>query len=507
MDNNKIIEVRKLTKIFPGTIALDKVDFDLNKAEVHAVVGENGAGKSTLIKILSGVYHKTTGAIYFDGVEKNIINTKEALDLGISVIYQELENLPKLSVAENIFLGELPKIERLHCFVNSNKLLQITKDLLNRLNIDINPKEMVGNLSIAHQQLVEIAKSLSHEVKVLIMDEPTSYFSEDETKKLFKTIADVKRHGVSVIYVSHRLQEILDIADRITVLRDGKSVVTIEDIKDINEYEIIKFIIGEKSHKILQQEKRKLERKKVIFEVKNLNIYKRLKDFNMKLYEGEILGIVGLVGSGKDELIQSIVGLWPRISGDFLIDNKKIKITTPKDAIDKGIVYLSYDRKNLSIFPNLKCRENISPIWLHKVYRKIFILKSREIDLSKLYIKKLSIKTSSTEEKIKDLSGGNQQKLIFARLLAIKPRILLLHDPTRGIDIGSKNEIYKIINELANKGTSIIFLSSELQEICNLANRILVIFKGCLREEFTDSDIKIENIFASVTISRLEKNG
>lgn len=497
--NKKIIEVKKITKFFPGTIALDGVDFDLREGEVHAVVGENGAGKSTLMKILSGVYHKTSGSVYFDGVEKNFTNPRQALDLGISVIYQELENLPKLTVAENIFLGRLPKTERVYGFVNFNKLVKDTKELLNKLKIDIKPREIVGNLTIAQQQLVEIAKSLSHKVKVLIMDEPTSYLDKNETERLFKTINDIKKQGVGVVYISHRLQEVLNIADRITVLRDGKVVKTIENIKNINGYEIIKLIIGQKSHKILQQEKQKSERKKVVFEVRNLSIYRRLDNFNIKLYEGEILGIAGLTGSGKDQMIQSLVGLWPKISGEFFVDNIKTKISSPNDAIKEGIVYLAEERKAHSIFPTLNCRENISPIWLFKVYRRIFVSKRKELNVAKEFIDKLSIKTPSTEEGIISLSGGNQQKLIFARLLTIKPKILLLHDPTRGIDVGSKSEVYKIIKELVLAGTSILFLSSELQEICNLANRVLVIVRGKLKDEFINKDINIENVLTSVT--------
>lgn len=497
--NNKIIEVKNIIKVFPGTVALGNVDFDLNKGEVHAIVGENGAGKTTLIKILSGVYTKTSGEVFFNGKEQTISSTRQALDLGISVIYQELENMGKLSVAENIYLGRLPKSKKAKGFVNFNTLYKETKELLERLKININPKEIVGNLSIAEQQLVEIAKSLSHEVKVLIMDEPTSYLNKDETDALFKTIRDIKSHGVSIIYVSHRLQEVLEIADRITVLRDGKNVSTIEDVRDINEYEIIKLIVGQKSHEILQQKQSGVERKNVVFEVRNLSIYRRLKNFDMKLCEGEILGIAGLTGSGKDELIQSLVGLWPITSGEFFVFGKKVKIKYPNDAINLGIVYLPEERKAFSIFPTMNCRENISPIWLFKIYKKIFLSIKKELNIAKEYMDKLSVKTSSTEASILSLSGGNQQKLIFARMLTFKPKILLLHDPTRGIDVGSKSEIYNIINNLAKQGTSILFLSSELQEICNLAHRIKVIINGQFKEEFVGSEINMESVLTSVT--------
>lgn len=489
MNNKNIIEVKKITKIFPGTIALKDVDFELKKGEVHALVGENGAGKSTLMKIFCGAYNKTSGQIFIDGEEKNFTNTKQALELGISIIYQELENLPKLTVAENIFLGRLPGNKKIPGFISTKHLYKETEELLKKLNIKLNPKIRVGELSIAEQQLVEIAKALSKEVKVLIMDEPTSYLTQDETEKLFKTINDIKQKGIGVIYVSHRLQEIIEIADRITVLRDGEKVITVNDMKEIDEEKIISFIVG---HKLIKQEKVSMDRKKVVFEVNNLSITRRLENFNMKLYEGEILGIVGLTGSGKDELVKALVGLWPSRLESILIDGKKVSLESPNLGIKHKIVYLPEERKSYSIFPELTVRENISPIWLHQIFKKFLLSKKMEMKLAKKFVEKLSVKTPTIEQKVINLSGGNQQKMIFSRLLTINPRILLLHDPTRGIDVGSKEEIYKIIKNLVKEGASIILLSSEIEEVCNIANRVIVLSKGKVAGEFIDNDVQID---------------
>jgi ribose transport system ATP-binding protein len=495
---NNIIEVKKVTKVFPGTVALDEVDFNLRKGEVHAVVGKNGAGKSTLMKILCGVYTKTSGSIIFNGEEIDLNNPSQAIDLGISIIYQELENIPKLTVAENVFLGRLPKYSKIFGFINSKLIIENTQNLLDKLQININPKTKVGDLKIAEQQLIEIAKSLSSDLQVLIMDEPTSYLTKSETDKLFKTIIDLKKQGIGIIYVSHRIQEVMDVSDRITILRDGKNIRTVNNDKNLDEEELIRLIIG---HGITKQEKVQTERKDIVYEVKDLSIYKGLTNFSMKLYKGEILGIAGLIGSGKDKLIKSLFGIWPAQSKAFFIDSNKVTINVPKTAIKNGLVYLPEERKAFSLFPDLNCRENISPIWLHRIFKRIFLSKKKEISVINEYIKKLTIITPSSEQSIMYLSGGNQQKTMFARLLTINPRILLLHDPTRGIDVGSKEEIYKIIRELASKGASILILSSEIEEICNLSNRVLVLSRGKIIREFVDSEVETAKVFACATLS------
>ncbi len=496
----KLIELEKVTKLFPGTVALDGVDFDLRAGEVHALVGENGAGKSTLIKIISGVYSRSSGDYLFAGRSVEFASPRQAIDLGISVIYQELENMKQLSVAENIFLGRLPP-HRLRGFIDFKALLRKSQEVLAGLDLDLNPRSLVGSLSIAEQQLVEIAKALSKQVKVMIMDEPTSYLNRKETEKLFLTIQAIRKQGVGVIYVSHRLREVLDLADRITVLRDGRRITTVDDVRSIDEREVIKLIIG---HELPSRQRAEPIRRKVVLEVENLSISRRLQNLSFRLHEGEVLGIAGLTGSGKDELIMSLVGLWPRRSGRVVVRETDRRLDTPHDAVRNGVVYLSEERKAYSIFPGLACRENLSPLWLDRVYRRPFLSKRREGELARQYIRRLSIKTPSIEQKIVSLSGGNQQKLIFARLLTIDPKILLLHDPTRGIDVGSKADIYDIILELVSRGAAIILISSEMQEICNLTNRTIVLSKGRKVAEFQGSEVTMENVFGAATATAVE---
>ncbi|MCL5986351.1 MAG: sugar ABC transporter ATP-binding protein [Actinobacteria bacterium] len=497
MENEYILQLENIYKDFPGVIALNNVNFDLKPGEVHAVIGENGAGKSTLVKIICGVYRKRSGSIFLNGDEIDFANTKEALEQGITSIYQEVENVPKLTVAENIFLGILPKNTKLPFFIDWDLLMKKTKRLLSELDMDINPRLKLNELSIAHQQLIEVAKALSRKVRILIMDEPTSSLTSNEVDKLFNIINNLKEKNVGVIYISHKLNEVMDIANRITVLRDGKNVGTLEK-KDFNEINIIKLMTG---HILEEEIKYSIIRKEVIMEVKNLRIYKRIKDISFELFRGEILGIVGLAGSGKDEMIKSLYGLWPYESNGIFVESKRIKIRNPDDAISRGIVYLPEERKIQSLFSTLSVLENFSVTWLNKTNRRFFISRNKEIKKIGEFIKKLSIKVADIKFKIFSLSGGNQQKIVFSRLLSINPKILLLHDPTRGIDVGSREEIWKIIKKLASEGSSVIFISSEISEVCDLSNRVLVLSKGSLCKEFIDNEIIYEDVLSCVMTS------
>jgi ABC-type sugar transport system ATPase subunit len=490
MDNDLILEVQNITKVFTGTIALNGIDFDLKKGEVHAIVGENGAGKSTLMKILSGAYSKTSGDIFFDGQLTEIKNVLDANALGISMIYQELENIPKITVAENIFLGRLPKT-RLPGFVNFNLLYSWTKKLLEDFSLNIDPRQILNKLTVAQQQLIEIIKAVTvKNARVIIMDEPTSSLTKDETEKLFQIIKDLKRKNISVVYISHRLDEVTGIADRISVFRDGKNVGTMQR-DNFDPQEIISLMIG---HLLVEKHKNKIKRNKVIFEIKNLKIRKRIDDFSFQLFQGEILGIAGLMGSGKDELVKSIFGLWPSQSKEIFLEDHKIAIKSPRDALHYGIVYLPEERKIQSLFLTLSVKHNITPIWLNHVCKKFFIHDAKERELSDVMVKKLSIKTSDLKQMILNLSGGNQQKVIFSRLMALNPRIMVLNDPTRGVDVGSKEEIHKLIKEMASKGTSFILLSSEIPEISDIADRVIVLSKGFACGEFTDEQVNTKNI-------------
>jgi len=490
-----ILKVKEVTKTFPGTIALDKVNFDLKKGEVHAIVGENGAGKSTLMKILSGVYTKDSGSLYLNGGKVDITGVNDSIDLGISMIYQELENILKITVAENIFIGRLPE-SRVKGFVNFRKLFKDTKNILEEFKIDINPREVVSNLSIANQQFIEIIKAVTTKnARIIIMDEPTSSLTKDETGKLFQIIEDLKGKGISIIYISHRLDEITGIADRVSVFRDGKNVGTL-DKNEFSSEKIITMMIG---HELKEIEKEYKLKEKVIFEVKDLNIKNHINDFSLKVHEGEILGIAGLMGSGKDELVKSLFGLWPAASKEIYFMGKRLSIKSPRDAVNLGIVYLPEERKIQSLFLDLSVSDNITPIWLFHIYKKFFLSSRREKRLSLDYIKKLSIKTPSPNQKSINLSGGNQQKVILSRLISVKPKLMILNDPTRGVDIGSKEEIHDLISQLADQGTSFIVLSSEIPEISKISDRVIVLSKGNICGEFISSDVTTKNILVCAT--------
>jgi ABC-type sugar transport system ATPase subunit len=495
MDNEYILEVKKITKQFPGTVALNQIDFNLQRGEVHAIVGENGAGKSTLMKILSGAYTKTSGEILFRGEVVDIRNVQDSQALGISMIYQELENIPKLTVAENIYLGRLPR-GHVPGFVNFNELYDIAGAVFKDFKININPKAKLSSLSTAQQQFIEIIKAVTiANAQIIIMDEPTSSLTKEETDKLFSIIETLKVKDISIIYISHRLDEIVGVADRVSVFRDGKNRGTLSK-EEFDKDRIITLMLG---HSITTTVKEVVERREVVFEVKNLIIKNRIHNFNMKLYSGEILGIAGLMGSGKDELVKSLFGLWPAESKEIFFKGTRIFIRHPIDAIKLGIVYLPEERKLQSLFLELSVRYNISPLWLFNVYGKFVIGSREESELARIYIDKLSIKTPSIEEDIVGLSGGNQQKTIFSRLLTITPKLMILNDPTRGVDVGSKEEIYKIIRELASQGTSILLLSSEIPELNYLANRVIVLSKGEMRGEFVDDDVTTKNILVCAT--------
>ncbi len=489
-----LLEIKKVVKKFPGTVALDEVDFNLKKGEIHAIVGENGAGKSTLMKIISGAYKKDSGTILFEGKETNIGNVDASRAIGISMIYQELENIQKLTVAENIFLGKLPR-SRIPGFVNFKKLISKTKEILKEFDIDIDPRKKLASLTIAEQQFIEIIKAITVEnARIIIMDEPTSSLTEKEVEKLFLIIKELKRKEISVIYISHRLDEVVGIADRLSVFRDAKN----QGVMEKNEFDTNKIISLMIGHELKTAKKNVFKEQKTIFEIKKLSIRNKIINFNMRLHEGEILGIAGLMGSGKDELVKSIVGLWPAQSKEIYFLGKRISIKHPADAIRYGIIYLPEERKLQSLFSDMSVKENISPLWLFNVENKFFLNNKKETELTKLYIKKLSIKTPSVSTIIVYLSGGNQQKVIFSRMLTIKPKLMILNDPTRGIDVGSKEEIYKIIKELASEGVSVFILSSEIQEIIRVANRVIVLSKGEIRDEFSDKDVTTKNIIKSV---------
>ena len=477
-----ILEMRGIIKDFPGVRALNGVNFKLKKGEFLALVGENGAGKSTLMKILSGVHTDYEGDIHFNEAKVKFRGTKDAEQAGIAIIHQELNLVNELSVMENIFLGDEPRI--MSMFTDYKTMACKSGELLSSLKLDIDAESPVKSLSVGKQQMVEIAKAISKNAEVLIFDEPTSALSNKEAHSLFE-IMDVlrKEQGVSIIYISHRMDEIFSLPDRISVLRDGSSVGT-WDRKDLDNDTLVKHMVGRDIKNIYPIINNKPG--KTILELKNYYVNhpflvgeKIVENINLELREGEILGIAGLMGAGRTELVESIFGAFPADSaGDLYLYGKKVNLKSPKDAIKYGMGLVTEDRKKLGLILMLSVAQNMTLSVLNTL-KKLFIIQEKEEEkLVKKYIKSLNIKTPNADFIVSNLSGGNQQKVILGKWLATKPKILILDEPTRGIDIGAKSEIYHIIKELSEGGVSIIMVSSELPEVLELSNRIIVMHKG-----------------------------
>ncbi|HHY79409.1 MAG TPA: sugar ABC transporter ATP-binding protein [Thermoanaerobacter sp.] len=499
MDEKTILLMKEVSKSFPGVQALKNVDFDLTKGEVHGLLGENGAGKSTLIKILTGVYQKDEGEIFLEGKPVIINNPRDALNLGIAAIYQELALQPYLSVAENIFLGhEITKQSKLVRFINWKKMHEEARKILKELelDLDLDLNTPIKELGIGKQQMVEIAKVLSKNAKIVIMDEPTSSLSEKETEELFKVIFRLKEKGISIIYISHRLEEIFKICDRVTVMRDGEKIVTLNP-KTTTKDELIKYMVG----RTLEQHYPKIETKKgeEALRVENLTRKGVFENISFGAYTGEILGIAGLVGAGRTEIVRAIFGADPVDSGKIYIFGKERKITSPQDAIKEGLVLIPEDRKTQGLVLIQTVLDNIVLSSLPK-YKKGLLLNYREVTSeSSDLIKRLNIKTPTAKKVVKELSGGNQQKVVIAKWLTQKARIFIFDEPTRGIDVGAKVEIYNIMNELVKNGASVIMISSELPEILGMSDRIIVIHEGRVTAEFSREDADQEKIMKAAT--------
>lgn len=466
-----LLKAINIKKSFPGVQALKGVNFELRKGEVHVLVGENGAGKSTLMKIFAGVYQPDEGEIYVNGQKVDINLPKKAQDLGISIIYQELNLCQHLNVAQNIFLGREP---RKGIFVDENKMMNDAKEILDYLNVDINPREKVKNLPIGKQQMVEIAKAVSLKSNILIMDEPTSALTNREVDELFKLIKNLKQNGVGIIYISHRLEELGLIADRVTVFRDGEYIATL-NFEDTTVDEIINLMVGRR----LNEKFPRVEtpRGKKILEVKNIknNV---LKNVSFELFEGEILGFAGLMGAGRTELARAIFGADRIESGEVWLEGRKIYIESPKDAIENGIVYVPEDRKKHGLALIMNIAQNLTLPNINLIKSKLFLSSKKEESISEEIIRKLNIKCSSLKQKVMNLSGGNQQKVVVGKWLPKNLKVLIIDEPTRGIDVASKIEIYNILNGLKQRGIGIIMISSELPEILGMSDRIAVMCEG-----------------------------
>jgi inositol transport system ATP-binding protein len=468
----QIIRVKDLNKSFSGIKALDNIQFDLKKGEVHALMGENGAGKSTFMKILMGLLHSDSGTINFNSELIENMDVHSMLQKGISMIHQEILMVPELTVAQNIFLGR--EIKQGY-WVDEQQINQKSKEILDLIGLKLDVRTKAKNLSIAEMQLIEIAKAISNHAKVIIMDEPTSALSEKESAMLFKIIHDLKSKGVAIIYISHKLEEIFQIADRITVLRDGKFIAT-KNTNELNKNSLISLMVGREIDHLFSSESRVPGH--VILEVQGLTKQGKFDDINFKVHAGEVLGIAGLMGAGRTEIARAIYGLDKIDSGRFILKGQKTEIRSPKDSIEIGIGYVSEDRKSLGFIPELSAIENISLSSLKKHSKGWFIQTKNEAKASSHMAGDLKIKAASLKQKVINLSGGNQQKVVIAKVLLASPSLIILDEPTRGIDIGAKYEIYKLINQLANNGLAVIIISSELPEILGMSDRILVLSKG-----------------------------
>lgn len=489
-----IVELEHIRKSFPGVLALDDVKFNLKSGEVLALLGENGAGKSTLMKILSGVYTRDEGSVKIFGKEYGDIHPKLAQEIGVAIIHQELNMCSHLTVAENIFLGR----EKLHSGVLDNRKMNAeAKKILDNLKIDLDPSTIVGDLAVSKQQMVEIAKALSTNAKVLIMDEPTSALTSKEIDDLFRIIHKLKNDGCGIVYISHRLEELQYIVDRVTVMRDGKYIMT-ANFKDISMQDIISNMVGrEIKEKFPRVE---CKRGKKILEVKNLNAGKLVRDVSFDLYEREIVGIAGLMGAGRTETTRALFGVDEKDSGHVILDGKEIYIKCPDDAIKAGIVLAPEDRKKDGLCVGLSVRDNIALPNLDILCNKLGVVnRKKEKKMSDKAISDLKVKLPNAEVNAGSLSGGNQQKVVVGKWLARQSRVVIFDEPTRGIDVAAKVEIYNLMNELKRQGIGVIFVSSEMPEVMGISDRILVMCDGKITGELNTKEATQDQILKYAT--------
>ena len=485
-----ILQLNHITKLYPGVVALDDVSMAFKKGEIHAIVGENGAGKSTFIKVITGAIQPIKGEIIYEGniIEKN--DPIKSLNNGITAIYQEFNLIPYLSVAENIFFGRYIKKGHLIDF----KAMELgTKQIMDNMDINLDPKSLVKNLSVGYRQIVEVAKSISRDLKVLIMDEPTAPLTNDEVKHLFRIVKKLKEQGICIIYISHRLEEIFEICDKVSVLRDGKYIKTM-NVNETNINELIYLMVNRKLDQ--QFPHADYRRGEKVLEIKNLNT-DLLKDISFKAYRGEILGLAGLVGAGRTEIARAIFGADKIISGEIYLNEKKLNIHSPKDAVAAGIGLIPEDRKLQGVLLNNSVIVNTSYANMKAITRWGIIDKRRDREAAEKFKKVLNIKTPSVRQKVQSLSGGNQQKIVLAKWLFTDCEVLIFDEPTRGIDVGAKNEIYELMRHMVKEGKVIIMISSEMQEVIGMSDRIIVMHEGRIAGIVTDKDKTQENILAA----------
>ncbi|MCV4231871.1 sugar ABC transporter ATP-binding protein [Virgibacillus sp. LDC1] len=492
-----LIQMEGIMKEFPGVLALNNCRFELLRGEVHALMGENGAGKSTMMKILTGVYQKDAGTITYKGQPVELTNPKAAQDAGISMIHQELNLAPDLTVAQNIFIGREPR-RKLRLFLDDQALKRQVKELFERMGLDMDPSIKVSELTVAKQQIVEIAKALSYSADVLVMDEPTAALSETEIEDLFRIIRQLREGGVGIVYISHRMDEIKRITDRITVMRDGQYIDTVSTA-EVTTQDIISKMVGRQIYETSKPERSAGERETVL-EVKGLNQGRTLKDINFTLKKGEILGIAGLVGAGRTELARAIFGADRIQSGEIQVHGRKITIKGPHDAVRQGIGYLSEDRKRYGCVVDLDVKSNVAIASYGNFVRPGGWMSTARIrKQAEDMVERLKVKTPHVDQEVKYLSGGNQQKVVIGKWLTRDCDILIFDEPTRGIDVGAKSEIYRLLNDLTAQGKSIIMISSELPEILRMSHRVLVMCEGRITGELDQEQATQESIMHLAT--------
>jgi ribose transport system ATP-binding protein len=498
VENNsgEILIFENISKRFGGVRALQDVSFSVRRGEVHALVGENGAGKSTLINLCGGVYPSDGGRIVYSGRELADIDPKKCRSLGINIVHQELSLCPDLTVSQNIFLGPNPPSRG--TVVNRKKMLEVTQDLFKQLGVTTDPGELAGNLRIGQQQQVEIAKAIYGQPQLIVMDEPTSALTTSETKALFEIIARLKAKSITIIYVSHKIEEVFAIADRITVLRDGKYIAT-KDVRDTSPAEVIALMVGKLETDLYP--KRKPTIGQVVLKAEKVSSRNRneLSDVSFELAAGEIVGVAGLAGSGNSTLLRTIFGIGKRESGAVYVDGKESRGTTPETAIKSGIGYIPASRQEEGLALTRSIKDNLAYLNLDRV-SKYQVVSRREVNsLAHQYLKELNIRAHGIDESIDGLSGGNQQKVVIAKWLATQPRVLLMDDPTRGVDVGSKAEIHMLFCRLADKGIGIMFTSSELPELVAMSDRIIIMYKGKLVKELKREEASQEVVMQWAT--------
>ena len=492
MAEEYVLQMCNISKSFGGTYACSNVNFNVSPGTVHALLGENGAGKSTLMKVLGGVHAADSGEIYISGQKVKIDSVQKSIASGVAMIHQELSQIPKLSVAENFCVGSEPVLQHFPLVIDKKKMIKTASDVFRRLGLNIDPTMRMGDLSIAEMQMVEIAKAVSRNAKIVIMDEPTSAITDREVEKLFEIIESLKRQGTAIIYISHKMDELFRISDMISVMRDGHMIGT-QKACDLTEEKLVPMLVGREITDYYSHES--TTPGDVILEVRNLSRKGKFEDISFSVRKGEILGIAGLMGAGRTEIVETIFGVAQATSGEVLVNGKKAVIRSPHDAIKLGIGFVPEDRKLTGLNVIGSIRHNLTLVYLKQLCRLGQVINSRKEKVTSAeLIKKLMVKMASDMNPVNSLSGGNLQKVVIAKWLMGDPQIIILDDPTRGIDVGAKAEIHRLMTELAKEGKAIIMISSEMPEVIGVSNRIIVVREGRFNGEFEEKDFDANSI-------------